>query len=1302
MKTVDEIKMFSVVDTPLLLFQCTLPGGTVERWSTHKVLANGQQYDARVLRHNLLEFSCSSLDAVDAITRVSLTLANADSHFSQLHRSGALKGATLHVAFLFADLSTGKATSESKTLFRGVCEPPDEITESAIRLSFTNRMSLQRVMLPEVRIQRHCPWVFPTNAETREMAASGDRYKPFTRCGYAAGLVGGAGNLSASGPFTSCDYTRSSCEERGMFDKDATGKVTRRFGGVEFVPSTIQVRTYGEKASHTSSTNENEARYNDFVPLVYGTAWYRPPVVFARNDGNLTHTEVLLGMGPIDGVQKVLANGIELPEGKGAPNATATGWYNLVSHGDKEGAFNLDFRDNAGNPKGDPYGSMAVLSVVLPNRISDGSSLPRIDVLLNGLILPVYDQAGEYAADFFTNNPAWVLLDVLRRSGWQESEIDLGSFARVADYCAEPIETTDLNGSARQIPRFACNLVVRQRRSAADLVRGVRNGSGLYLTYGAAGLLQLHAESGIAIQHPDKLPGSNSTDLLNGGWPAYEFGDGSSPFSDILRRSDGSPAFRIWCRGTADSPNRFAVEFQDEFNEYQQDSLSLVDMDDAVTTGHEVSAALPALGVPNFNQASRVLRLALDRSVRGNLFVEFEAGLRAIGLRPGDLITISYAKDGLDRELFRVLKISPRMNYRSALITAQLHRDDWYDGAGGMTGGGRQPSPATGLPLPLVGSDLDPDGETRFSIGETYREHTDGTWDVNLSVGFSPPSRVSATSGTVPLVHLGPSVEATGGSLQGGRTYYYAVSAVNTDGIESSLSFVMRAAVPDTSATNSVTLRNLSFPSGTATFRVYRGLTPTRLLRIATDCPPASTFVDKGEQVSAAAPPDPNYHHANFYWRMELLPETAADVHSPDTIGRKTLNLLPHEYRGKVVRIVSGRGHGQERSVADNNETTITTTTAWSVEPDATSTFVVADGGWYFGSMSEGSPATFTVPNRQNAFVHISGRSANVLDRECAYELSPITRHNIGGAATDLDVPECPVFGIETVGRGSVEVSGIGFDDMHNTRSVTAGTLMLHCWDELAGVSQHRLSESITEATDTITLTSKADVEPGVLIQLGSELLVARTISTDGRTYNVERGAFGTTAATHATSEVLWHLSRRTTVLPFSRGLFGSEAAGSYSHPIEMPNQRVVAAELFVTNSKGNSQVSTLSFANRFDGGLRTLSGGQFTMQISGDLAVQSNAVPPCTVDRSRSVRDVFANVTEAPDGADIILAVTVDGKPWCALTIEAGSTTSTAVSGVTLPPLEAETTLGLDIISTGLAGTGRPGSGLTVTSTLR
>ena len=94
-----------------------------------------------------------------------------------------------------------------------------------------------------------------------------------------------------------------------MFMADSAGRATGRFGGIEFVPATILVRGSGQKNYSLSNVQDNQARYNDFVPLVYGTQWHAPDVVFARNDGNLTRMEALIGMGPIQGVLKVIVNG---------------------------------------------------------------------------------------------------------------------------------------------------------------------------------------------------------------------------------------------------------------------------------------------------------------------------------------------------------------------------------------------------------------------------------------------------------------------------------------------------------------------------------------------------------------------------------------------------------------------------------------------------------------------------------------------------------------------------------------------------------------------------------------------------------------------------------------------------------------------------------------------------------------------------------------------------------------------------------------------------------------------------------
>src|SRR5579871_2895594 len=450
MSTINDLKELEAPGTPLLIFDCELISGDVQHWSTHKVTVNGTEYLPRILKHNVFDIRSSSDEATDGVSSITITLANADAFLSPIERGIGWKGAELTIQFLFFDLRSGIALSTSEVVFRGKANPPNASTESALELSFNNRLSLQRITLPELRIERRCPWDFPGNSTQRLEAVDGGvngKWSPFYRCGYSADQPGGVGNLNGAAPYTTCDYTREQCIARGMFDKDGAGNITRRFGGIEFVPASILVRTYGAKASHLSIPLDNQARYNDCVPLVYGTGWYEPEVIFARNDGNLTHIEVLLGVGEITAVLTVLVNNIEIPVGVPKTNMTSTGWYNVVTSGTRTGGFNLDFTDAQGNPLGDPYGGMAVLSVVVPNRISTGQSLPTVEELIQGMKLTRYDANALYLDDTYSNNSAWVLLDVLRRSGWIADELNLSSFVTAAQACDELVPSIDLNGN---------------------------------------------------------------------------------------------------------------------------------------------------------------------------------------------------------------------------------------------------------------------------------------------------------------------------------------------------------------------------------------------------------------------------------------------------------------------------------------------------------------------------------------------------------------------------------------------------------------------------------------------------------------------------------------------------------------------------------------------------------------------------------------------------------------------------------------------------------------------------------------
>lgn len=1295
MLSIYDLKELTVTDTPLLLFNCVLRDGRAERWSTHQVNYGGNAYAPRVVKHNVFEVQTSSDQGVDAIPRISLALANADSYFSELERSVGWKGATLTATFLFYNLLENAPTSDSAVLFQGIVNPPDLSTESLFQLSAINRMNMQRVLLPPVRIQRRCPWLFPSNAQQRQEAVnggSGGAYSLFYPCGYSPDQPGGVGATVGGGPYTSCAHTRTDCEARGMF----SGPM--RFGGIEFVPSSIQVRSYGGGWQY-AAVDDNVGIYNDFVPMLYGTAWYRPPIVFTRNDGNLTRMEVLLGMGPIQGVQKVLVNQIEIPLGLSGTNMTATGWYNLISTGGRDGAFNPDFKDAAGSPAGDPYGSMAYMSVVVPNRISNGQSLPTVQVLADGLQLPTYGTDGSYQNATFTANPAWVLLDILRRSGWGTADVDLATFAKAAEFCDEQIQTQDLNGNNITVPRFQSNLCLQRRRNAADVIRGVRNAARLLFTYSVGGLLQLQVENTIALQQPAPEACSNSTEALDGGWPAYEFSDGSDGAANILRRANGEPSVQVSSRSIADTPNQATVEFQDAFNAFQQDSLLMVDLDDIGVTGQLITTTLMALGIPNYDQAARILKFTLDKAIRGNTYVTFETSVKAVGLRPGDIITVTYLKEGFTRQPFRIVAIAPGTNYRTTKISAQIHQDEWYEDTNGQMPGGtgarRQPDSGVSMPRPLLGSVVDSSGNLQYQISESSSNASDGSVNEEVTVGFLVPSTTAPGGPGVPLVSLAATIEA-GGTLPGNQTLYYAVSGLDSSGSESPLSFVVMAHVPPGSDVNSVTLTSMSFATGTQTFNVYRGPNPQQMSRIASGLPLATTFTDTGLPAQSYAPADPAFDHANFYWRRELQPAYAATIATANTIGNDAAEMAGANYGGMIARVISGTGAGQECTIASNTETVLTLTQSWDTLPDATSLFVVAEAAWHFAAAAKTSPVRFQIPNETGVTLHIQGRGANVNNLEGPPSLSTLSRWTVGGGGgADLAPPPQPVFGLgaSSMQSGTVELSGVAFPDLTDTHSVTAGTLAIYYWDELAGGTPYELASAITSTDVVVTLSQAGTATAGAFVQIEAEVLQVLAVQNGGIEYQVSRGVHGTAAAAHADDLPVYHLLSKVVVAPFPLNFFGSPLSGNWSYPIALPNTKVASAELFVTNARGNSPVGAINLAQTANFGLRTLSGGQYSFQVPGFLAVDSNPAPNVVVEAAHAVQDVYAILKQPPVGGAVELTVSQNGAPYCALTIPAGATASASVNGFGMPLL-AQAQLSLAITAVGPTS---PGSDLTV-----
>jgi len=470
--------------------------------------------------------------------------------------------------------------------------------------------------------------------------------------------------------------------------------------------------------------------------------------------------------------------------------------------------------------------------------------------------------------------------------------------------------------------------------------------------------------------------------------------------------------------------------------------------------------------------------------------------------------------------------------------------------------------------------------------------------------------------------------------------------------------------------------------------------------RIAASVAVSTSFTDAGATPQLVGPPDSNYDHANFSWRRELQPEAGATVFTGTTIGNGTLGMAADEFAGKAVRITRGTGATQERAVTGNDATTLTVALPWTVTPDTTSYFVVADSAWNFGAVGATSPVQMQVPNWGGQTVEISGRSANVLNQESQYELNPLTRWQIGsgGAGGDTGFPPLPDFVLTPAGQGTIDLTGITFPTLVNTLTIAAGSLTLFYYDELNGPSTVSLAAGIVATDTTVTLNAVSAAQPDDFIQIDAEICQVQSLQSGGLQLTITRGAHGSAAATHAAGAIVYLLERTTVIPAFVGAFFSSPASANYSYSVFLPDVRVAAAEFYVSNMYGSSPVMHVPYSATADGGLRTLSGGQIALQVDGYLAVQTDATPPFVMDEAHVPRDIVATLREAPAGGAVTLLVRQNSSAYSMLTIADGATASNTVNGLGLPPFGAGAQIHLDVVNVPGAANTLPGRDLTVT----
>lgn len=511
---------------------------------------------------------------------------------------------------------------------------------------------------------------------------------------------------------------------------------------------------------------------------------------------------------------------------------------------------------------------------------------------------------GAIGYDGYADSPVWALVDALSWAGFDYSRLNWQSFLDADAVCSASVSYRDLSGNTASHARFRVATVLRQRRSAGDIVRGLLTAMRGVLVPGQDGLISLVIRQTLADQQPAAVAGSNyaspvaskhADGTAANGYVAYRFS-----YSNIMRGDDGKPHVEVSQRQNSDCPSVVSFSFQDEDNQNAQDSLTLTDTDALQRSGAATTGNIPVDGIPNYDQARRIASSWLAEQYRGNpratggdaggtLVFTFETSHRIAHLRVADLCLLDFPALGIDEQLVRVTRIAPSTNFETAQVTVQWHSDEWYldsygQGASPLySGTGKRRLLRPPYPV-LIGrySDISPTpdplwADERPAYNLTSSRDLTGQLSNQYTLRLSCVLPVNSFgSMRAPFTPLQATTASTGGSLAGGRTYWISLVAVDASGRRSAPSTPASVYVPSGTNTNTITLSDLDWDATTDGYDLFVSDTPARWHcygHTAASTPASVTFTGPLVSSTAKRPiPDTEFSRLRLRLKRVLVP----------------------------------------------------------------------------------------------------------------------------------------------------------------------------------------------------------------------------------------------------------------------------------------------------------------------------------------------------------------------------------------------------------------------------------------------
>ena len=287
--------------------------------------------------------------------------------------------------------------------------------------------------------------------------------------------------------------------------------------------------------------------------------------------------------------------------------------------------------------------------------------------------------------------------------------------------------------------------------------------------------------------------------------------------------------------------------------------------------------------------------------------------------------------------------------------------------------------------------------------------------------------------------------------------------------------------------------------------------------------------------------------------------------------------------------------------------------------------------------------------------------------------------------------PPTPLFAIDDTGlNGFLKLSLPAFQQTgtKNLNTLQSGTWTIYCFDESA-VAYSTLNGAVLDSDTTFTLTSiSGSIVPQMYGYIGQELVFITAVNTGASTITVVRGQKNSLAAGYADMTIFYPLTVQPVSIPIDPSLLGTVAWSNWVYRVPMRDYRVVAIELYVTNSIGRSASTTNLYSGTIDNGIRVLAGLKVQWSTDGILGVQSDVMPPYFLPQTSSFYRVHCEVRTAPVGASLVAVLykTYLGTKYtiATMTITTGNTVSNYVSGLDVDAIWNSLPMSIDITSVG------------------